>query len=93
METATVNKIKEILGNGLIGTITFEKLDGSIRVLNGRIRVNKNVKGTGTTSPYVIKVYDVQKEGGKVKGWRTVKPEKVMTIVANKTIYEFAKQK
>lgn len=87
---ATVNTLRQILGNGRFATITFQKVDGSIRRLNGRVGVSKNVNGNGSTSPYVVKVYDVQKdENGKVKGWRTVKPEKVMQIVANKAIYNF----
>jgi hypothetical protein len=90
--TATVETLRNILGNGKFATITFEKLDGSIRKLNGRVGVSKGVKGNGNTSPYVVKVYDVQKDAnGNVKGWRTVKPEKVMEIVANKQIYSFIK--
>lgn len=91
-KTATVSDLRQILGNGRFGTITFQKVDGSIRRLNGRIGVSKGVNGNGTAVYNVLKVYDVQKgEDGQVKGWRTVKPEKVMQIVANKMVYDFVK--
>lgn len=91
-KTATVSDLRQILGNGRFGTITFQKVDGSIRKLNGRIGVSKGVNGNGTAVYNVLKVYDVQKDAeGNIKGWRTVKPEKVMQIVANKMVYDFVK--
>lgn len=92
MNTATVSDLRQILGNGRFGTITFQKVDGSIRRLNGRIGVRKGVNGNGSPAYNVVRVYDVQRDAeGKIKGWRTVKPEKVMQVVANKTVYDFVK--
>ena len=44
-----------------IFTITFEKKDGSVRVLNGRRGVRKNLKGTNPVKKEgVVTVFDMQ---------------------------------
>jgi len=62
-------------------TVTFKKVDGSIRVLNGRLGVVKHLKGGQRTSnpdDYII-LWDSQANGYRnvhksriisVKGWR-----------------------
>lgn len=57
-----------------IFTVTFEKKDGTVRILNGRRGVKKFVKGTGTNkSKTVFTVYDMQK-----KDYRSVSLSRVI---------------
>lgn len=82
--------IRRLLGDK-IATITFKKLDGSTRVLNGRLGVTKNVKGVINTNPNNVRIYEVSKENGEVKGFRTIIPENVMEIVCKHEIHKFLK--
>jgi hypothetical protein len=66
--------------------IDFIKLDGSDRMLNGRLGVRKHLKGgdstvTGDDKPYLV-VYDV-----KAKGYRAVNLDTVKAVRAQHTRY------
>lgn len=51
----------EKLVGGKWFTVCFEKADGSERILRGRRKVGKYVKGTGKLSPSVVGVWDRDK--------------------------------
>jgi len=64
--------------------IKFEKKDGTIRNMRctldfDKIPKEKIPKGTGSTSPGIIKVYDLEK-----RGWRSVTFERVLWIKESK---------
>ncbi len=70
---------------GQFFTVTFEKKDGSTRVLNGRIAVKSHLHGgkrTTDPSKYAI-VYDVHK-----KGYRSVAYDKIKQIKAGGKLYK-----
>ena len=72
--------------NGKYCNITFVKKDGTVRRLNGNLKVKVGVTGHGLAyNPadynYVI-IYDA-----KIGLFRTVNMSTVMRIVANKTAY------
>lgn len=58
-----------------IFTVTFEKKDGSVRVLNGRKGVKKYVKGTGNgiKKPGLVTVFDMG-----LREYRTVTLNRVL---------------
>lgn len=58
-----------------IFTVTFERKDGSVRVMNGRKGVHKNLKGTGKPRKDVITLFDVKKDE-----YRSVNPSRVMEM-------------
>ena len=63
--------------NGRFFTVEFVKKDGSTRILNGRLGVEKYLKGGECTidrSKFVI-VYDVQS-----KGYRAVNRETILSV-------------
>lgn len=66
--------------------IDFIKLDGSDRSLNGRLGVQKHLKGgvstvSGSDKPYLV-VYDMQ-----AKGYRAVNLDTVSEVRAQRTRY------
>jgi len=73
MDLAKVIEFSE----GRFFTVEFVKKDGSTRILNGRLGVEKYLKGGDCTidrSKFVI-VYDVQ-----VKGYRAVNRETILSV-------------
>lgn len=66
--------------NGKIMTVTFVKQDGTVRDLNGRIKVTKHLKNTGEhtktvdRSKYIV-MYDLKK-----KGYRSVNRETILKV-------------
>jgi hypothetical protein len=74
-----MNKVDRILNsNGKIFTVTFVKKDGSIRVLNGRLGVEKHLKGGQCTldkDKFII-VYDL-----KAEGYRAVDKDAILDVV------------
>lgn len=66
--------------NGKIMTVTFVKQDGTVRELNGRIKVTKHLKNTGENtktvdrSKYIV-MYDLKK-----KGYRSVNRETILSV-------------
>jgi len=63
--------------NGRFFTVEFIKKDGSTRILNGRLGVEKYLKGGDCTidrSKFVI-VYDIQ-----AKGYRAVNRETILSV-------------
>lgn len=66
--------------NGKIMTVTFVKQDGTMRDLNGRIKVTKHLKNTGEhtntvdRSKYIV-MYDLKK-----KGYRSVNRETILSV-------------
>ena len=65
--------------NGQFFTVVFTKKDGTVRTLNGRIGVRKNLKNTGTVraSDDYITVYDVH-----AGGYRSVNKNTIRSITA-----------
>lgn len=51
--------------NGRFVTVTFQKKDGSIRVINGRLGVTKGLKGgkSSVNPDQYITIYDMQAQG------------------------------
>jgi hypothetical protein len=69
--------------NGKFFTVTFEKKDGTVRTLNGRLSVKAHLHGgSRTTNPddYAV-VYDVH-----AKGYRAVAYDRVKEI-RHKKVY------
>jgi hypothetical protein len=66
--------------NGKMLTVSFVKKDGSTRVLNGRLGVNKYIKGSSLkkNSDAYITVYDVQN-----KGYRSVSRDTIVAVRCN----------
>lgn len=74
-----MTKVERILNsNGRIFTVTFLKKDGTVRVLNGRLGVEKHLKGGQCTldkDKFII-VYDL-----KAEGYRAVDKEAIIDVV------------
>ena len=79
----------EQLQNGRIFNVTFVKANGSVRRMNARLGVKKNLKGTGLK-------YDAIQRGNLIvysmsdKGYRTVKLGSVLRIKCNGNVYTLA---
>ena len=62
--------------NGEIFSVTFQKKDGTMRVLTGRLGVTEGLKGTGLAfdpSDYdMIPVYDIQKNAYRMVNINTI---------------------
>ena len=71
-------KIKKLVGNKIF-TVVFEKKDGTLRKLNGRLKVTKHLKGGRKSYDdndfNYITVYDVHK-----RGYRTVDCDKITSL-------------
>lgn len=67
---------RNLVGNKIF-TVTFEKKDGTLRVLNGRLDVKKHLKGgsKGYDKSNLLTVYDL-----KNKGYRTVNLDKITKL-------------
>ena len=74
-----MNKVERILNsNGKIFTVTFTKKDGTIRVMNGRLGVEKYLKGgkcTVNKDNFII-MYDLQS-----KGYRALNKDTIIDVV------------
>ena len=85
----TVDEFIEIVGHKFF-TVCFEKRsDQSLRVLNGRLRVKKHLKGGDKAYTFndkdLVSVYDVQ-----AKGYRAIPMEGVKWIRAGGSEYNLA---
>lgn len=80
-----VNIIRQTRGS-FFG-VTFIKKDGSVRPMNARLGVKKDVKGTGKVSlmPKHITVWDV-----KAKGWRKINVTTIQRLSALKSHFTVA---
>ena len=69
---------RNLVGNKIF-TVTFEKKDGTMRVLNGKLGVTKHLKGgkKGYDYKHLITVFDLKK-----KGYRTVNLDTITEIKA-----------
>jgi len=90
----TLGSLDEAFGQGRFATVVFRKNDGTMRTLNGKTNVRKAVKGVGANYDArergQIRVFDVnlRENGQRVGGYRTVTANKVVSISANKKVYE-----
>ena len=80
-----VNLIRQTNG-GFFGVV-FIKLDGSLRSMNARLGVRKDVKGTGRVSilPRYITVWDRTKGG-----YRKINVTTIQSLSANRARYTVA---
>lgn len=82
--------LSEIIKNtkGKFFTVTFTKKDGTIRTLNGRLGVNKYLKGgKSTLNPeQFITVYDMKNEG-----YRAVNVDTIQSVIVDGIEYTYAK--
>ena len=71
-----VENVIELLGDKIF-TVTFVKKDGTVRVLNGRRKVTKHLKGGELAYDPIekglIPVYDLKSEGYRMINSQTVK--------------------
>ena len=70
---------------GRFVTVVFEKKDGTLRTLTGRLGVTKHLKGgTSTLNPDAyITLYDVVK-----KGYRAVNRDTIRSVTINHQTYD-----
>ena len=70
--------------NGKFVTVTFVKKDGTLRTLNGRLRVIKHLKGgVSTIDPHQYTVvYDVVN-----KGYRAVNNSTIQSVTLGGLVY------
>ena len=88
MKTINKTKAKELIkdSKGKIFSTTFVKKDNTIRTLTSR--TGKQYTPTGKAAPYkpsdynLISLYDM-----KVKGWRSLNLNTLITLSINKTKY------
>ena len=82
-----IENVIELLGDKIF-TVTFLKKDGSVRVLNGRRKVTKHLRGGelkyDPIEKGLITVYDLQSEG-----YRMINSQTVLEIKADKSVYKF----
>ena len=83
-----IENVIELLGDKIF-TVTFLKKDGSVRVLNGRRKVTKHLRGGelkyDPIEKGLITVYDLQSEG-----YRMINSQTVLEIKADKSVYKFS---
>jgi hypothetical protein len=84
-----IENVIELLGDKIF-TVTFVKKDGSVRVLNGKRKVVKHLRGGelkyDPIEKGLIGVYDLQSEG-----YRMINSQTVLEIKADKQVYKFDK--
>jgi hypothetical protein len=82
-----VENVIELLGDKIF-TVTFIKKDGTVRVLNGRRKVTKHLKGGELAYDPIerglIPVYDLKSEG-----YRMINSQTVTEIKSEKQVYKF----
>ena len=82
-----VENVIELLGDKIF-TVTFVKKDGTVRVLNGRRKVTKHLKGGELAYDPIekglIPVYDLKSEG-----YRMINSQTVKEIKSEKQVYTF----
>jgi hypothetical protein len=94
MQAITLNDLRQKFGKGRFATVTFKKLDGTTRVLNGKTKVKRGITGGGevynATHFNQLRVFDVniRKNGVRVGGYRTVTADNVIDVRANKVVYK-----
>lgn len=80
MKTTRTNIAKKIKGTaGRIFSVKFEKADGTIRDMNCRTGVHKNLKGGAKKShpSHLISVYDIKNSGYRYVNVGTIKEAKI----------------
>jgi len=82
-----VENVIELLGDKIF-TVTFIKKDGTVRVLNGRRKVTKHLRGGELAYDPIerglIPVYDLKSEG-----YRMINSQTVTEIKSEKQVYTF----
>lgn len=77
----------ELVSDGKIFTVTFEKKDKSIRVMNCRTGVKKHLKGGelkfNPIERNLLPVYDIQKQGYRMINMDTLIEVKIHNKVIN----------
>jgi hypothetical protein len=85
MKAITLNRLNTELRStsGRFFTVTYRKLDGSIRKMNARLGVRKGVKGTGRALRRNdrMRVWDRTKEA-----FRTVNVDRIIELRAEGTV-------
>jgi len=88
MTNAVFTIIDKLVSSGKIFSANFTKADGSERVINCRIGVQKNLKGVGikydTRKAHNLIVWDMNAEG-----YRTIKTDRLNWIRVQGAEYNF----
>lgn len=80
-----VDDLFEMFGRGRIASLSFEKKDGTMRTLTGKIQVNNGVGGEAAYNAKdygQIRIFDFH-----AQGWRSVTANKVKEVVSNNIRY------
>lgn len=84
----TTEEFIDLVGTKFFTVVFVKRTDNSVRVLNGRLRVRKHLKGGSAaydfSSKGLVSVYDTQ-----AKGYRAIPVESILEIRARKQIYKF----
>lgn len=80
-----IEKLKEIVSNGKMFTVTFKKKDGSIRTMNCRTGVKKHLKGGTLGYDAIAKGLLTVFEIGQ--GYKTIPAEGIIEVHANGSTY------
>ena len=75
--------VEELKSNGTIFGAEYVKKNGEVTKINGRFGVHKFVKGSGTSSPNVLTVWDNNR-----KRYTAMIPDNILSITANKRKYQ-----
>ena len=83
-----LQKFLKAIEDGRIFSATFEKKDGSIRIINCRLKVQKGITGKGLkfspTEKSLIVVYDMHKQD-----YRMINLNTLIEAQVNGQIYKF----
>jgi len=74
--------VSELQSKGTIFGAEYRKKNGEVTKINGRFGVAKFVKGTGTSSPNVLTVWDNNR-----KRYTSLIPDNIVSLNTNKTKY------
>jgi hypothetical protein len=74
--------VAELQSKGTIFGAEYRKKNGEVTKINGRFGVAKFVKGTGTSSPNVLTVWDNNR-----KRYTSLIPDNIVSLNTNKTKY------
>lgn len=72
-----ISKFIELVGDGRLFSVTFEKKDGTLRRLTGRLGVKQGLVGTGMrfdpVARNMVPVFDVQKREFRMVNGSTIR--------------------
>mgnify|MGYP000847657010 FL=1 len=74
--------VAELQSKGTIFGAEYRKKNGELTKINGRFGVSKFVKGTGTSNPNVLTVWDNNR-----KRYTSLIPDNIVRITTNKRRY------